>query len=205
MKCKVCGRELDPTKSYCDKCGSPVDLSDSKDTGEFSWNTLDFPKPKKPKDIEMSWPDMNRKGNYMSGDATEGFVPSAGGFTSPQPRAAETPKPQPAVQNVQPGVQAQSFVPPQGFAQPQGFVHQVQQPVQQPQMSWTMPMNAWSVPSQQQVAVPQPYGVSQPVQGFVQPQPAVPVQQSFVSPQTAPQSFHENFRNGSLLGILLRT
>ncbi len=196
MKCRVCGRELDPTKSYCDKCGSPVDLNDSKDSGEFSWNTLDFPKPKKPKDIEISWPDMNRgRNNFMSVDASEGFVPSAGGFTAPQKsRAAEASvqqgfvRSQSVQQPVQPA-QTQNFVPPQGFAQ-QGFVRSqsVQQPqsFSQPQMSWTMPMSAWSVPPQQQVVMPQP--VQQP-QSFVPPQGFA--QQSYVQPQSVqqPQSY----------------
>jgi len=203
MKCRVCGRELDPTKSYCDKCGSPVNLSDSKDSGEFSWNTLDFPKPKKPKDIEISWPDMNRgRNNFMSVDASEGFVPSAGGFTAPEKAPAADPvvqqgfvRPQSAPQSVQQSPQpsqTQNFVPPQGFAQ-QGFVQpqSVQpQPVQQPQsfsqpqMSWTMPMSAWSLPAQQQVVMPQPVQQTQSFvtpQGFVQPQP-VQQPQSYTQP-----------------------
>ena len=124
MKCRVCGRELDPQKSYCDKCGTPVDLSD-KDTrfdGEFSWNTIDFPKPKKPKDIEMAWPDMNRGAAYVASDATEGF------YTKPD-APNDWPLPQSSQRQQAAGVSGQS-VQPMSQTQPVQPVQSVQSPAQ---------------------------------------------------------------------------
>ena len=61
MKCKLCGYEVEPGVVKCPNCGSRVGLSDNAaafSDGEMSWNTRDFPKPKKMSDIEMSWPDI---------------------------------------------------------------------------------------------------------------------------------------------------
>ena len=54
MKCKVCGYEFDPGRGYCPMCGSKVpEEIRRKEEEEMSWNTYDFPKAKKPEDIEM--------------------------------------------------------------------------------------------------------------------------------------------------------
>ena len=79
MKCKVCGYEFDPSRSYCPMCGSKVpEETRRREEEEMSWNTYDFPKPKKPEDIEMHWPSMNPAAgssvSVMKKDATEGFV-----------------------------------------------------------------------------------------------------------------------------------
>ena len=139
MKCKVCGRELNPNKNYCEKCGTPIKESISVD-GEFSWNTIDFPKPKKMQDIKMQWPDMNKpadRGTYMTKDASEGFVAKAG---------KENPQPEPIKQNVQ---------------QEPAPMQQASVQYASPQMTWTMPSTQWVV--QQPVQTVQPVYVTQPM------------------------------------------
>lgn len=178
MKCRVCGNELDPQKSYCDKCGSFVSEPEKLGGGEFSWNTIDFPKPRKLQDIEMKWDSFPgaSSDNYMSADASEGFV------THKETVPAE---PQPS----------RSYEPPQSAAQrAAGFEAPAQQYSAQyvppAQMAWTMPNSAWSMPTQQQVVIPQPYNVTpQPMQTMApqlspMPQPyymaPFPVQQGTV-------------------------
>jgi hypothetical protein len=132
MKCKVCGYELEPGAQVCRMCGSSV--SEVKDPEleamsalmsakpiedpEMSWNTYDFPKPKKPVDIVMEWPKFNvrkkdepvpseealkdavaRKAtvSLMKDDATEGFVTVPA--SSPEPRQE---KPEPVKQEPAP-------------------------------------------------------------------------------------------------------
>ena len=62
MKCKVCGYEFDSGREYCPMCGSkvPEDMR-RKEEEAMSWNTYDFPKPKKLEDIEMRWPSMDTR------------------------------------------------------------------------------------------------------------------------------------------------
>ena len=93
MKCKVCGYEFDSGREYCPMCGSKVpEEIKRKEEEEMSWNTYDFPKPKKPEDIEMHWPSMNARPDgsvsVMKKDASEGFVRAA----DPAPAKAEPPK-----------------------------------------------------------------------------------------------------------------
>ena len=82
MKCKVCGYEFDSGREYCPMCGSkvPEDMR-RKEEEAMSWNTYDFPKPKKLEDIEMRWPGMETQTgssvSVMKKDATEGFVRAA--------------------------------------------------------------------------------------------------------------------------------
>ncbi len=112
---------------------------------EFSWNTIDFPKPRKIQDIEMDWSGSGRKREttFMTPDASEGFVPKAG--------KTEESKPEP---------------------QPQAQQPQYTAPTQQ--FGWTMPSSAWTMPAQQQVVVPQPYNVVMPQPLYVtQPVPVV--------------------------------
>lgn len=204
MKCRVCGRELDPQKSYCDKCGTPVDLSD-KDTrfdGEFSWNTIDFPKPKKPKDIEMAWPDMNRGAAYVASDATEGF------YTKPD-APNDWPLPQSSQrqqaarvsgQNAQPMSQTQPVQPVQSVQSPAQISRQQQDEriasaVQNMDASIFTPQNmVWTMsqPAVRPQSVQQAQATVQATQQSVQTQiqQAAPVQatQAASVQQAAPQA-----------------
>ena len=82
MKCKVCGHEFNSDRAYCPMCGSKTkeELRSRADEA-MSWNTYDFQKPKRPKDIEMSWPDMDKSSRepitVMKKDGTEGFITTA--------------------------------------------------------------------------------------------------------------------------------
>ena len=93
MKCKVCGYEFDSGREYCPMCGSkvPEDIR-RKEEEAMSWNTYDFPKPKKPEDIEMRWPSMESRTDsavsVMKKDASEGFFRAA----SPAKTEPEQPK-----------------------------------------------------------------------------------------------------------------
>lgn len=171
MKCKVCGCELDPNKRYCDKCGNFVNDAKPAGDGEFSWNTIDFPKPKKMQDIEMNWNGEKKSDDpYMTPDASEGFVPHAGkSEAAPEKRPAVQPAPQ-AVAQQQPAPQ-----PTPAPVQPQ----MQQAPYAAPQFAWTMPSSAWTIPPQQPVVVPQPYNVAMPqpistVAPAVSPMPQMP-------------------------------
>ena len=97
MKCKVCGYEFDSNRAYCPMCGSKVpEEIRQKAEEEMSWNTYDFPKPKKPEDIEMHWPSMNPGGASVSGmnrDASEGFVQTKAPAQAEAPKKAEEPMP----------------------------------------------------------------------------------------------------------------
>ena len=159
MKCKVCGNEIAPGKSFCDKCGSPYASDPDTDSLDFAWDTKDFPKPKKPLDIEMHWPGMepDRK-PFMKQDASEGFVSvptekeedrinhdkseyiGFKGFTEASQQSAQSQAPQQPVQ-------------PQPAAAPAN-------------MSWTF-SQPYTLPQQQPVYVP-PYYTA-PVQPVVQP------------------------------------
>jgi len=139
MKCKVCGRELDPQKSYCDKCGTPVGMNSA--SSEFSWNTIDFPKPKAVHDIDMQWGEGPKPAQKTSADLSEGFV------THKQPEPKTQTQPQQVFVNPQPQPQPQQPAAPQ-------TVQYVQAP-----MTWTMPSAAWNMPQPQQVVIPQPYNV----------------------------------------------
>ncbi len=173
MKCKVCGCELDPNKRYCEKCGNFVNATKSANDSEFSWNTIDFPKPRKMQDIQMHWPDMNAKPEptYMTPDASEGFVHHV-------VKEKEAPKETPSVKQETPEAPKAE---PQQTAQAQ-----VQSPyvAPSPQIAWTMPSNAWAMPPQSQVVVPQPYNVVAPtistVAPAVSPMPQMP--QGYVAP-----------------------
>ncbi|NMA93153.1 MAG: hypothetical protein GX975_00670 [Clostridiales bacterium] len=95
MKCKVCGYEFNSDRAYCPMCGSKTkEELRSRADEEMSWNTYDFPKPKRPKDIEMSWPDMDIPARehitVMKKDGTEGFITTA---SDDIPRERELPKP----------------------------------------------------------------------------------------------------------------
>ncbi|MBO4881865.1 MAG: hypothetical protein J5555_09285 [Firmicutes bacterium] len=168
MKCKVCGYEFDSGREYCPMCGSkvPEDMR-RKEEEAMSWNTYDFPKPKKLEDIEMRWPGMDtRTGSsvsVMKKDASEGFVRAAAPAKAEpeQPKKPEEPMPDPwaALQKDFP----KSVTP---------------QPVQ-PQPMPQMPV--WTMPPQQSAPTPQA-----PVQPQPAPQPSA-APQTPVQPQPAPQ------------------
>ena len=166
MKCKVCGYEFDSGREYCPMCGSkvPEDMR-RKEEEAMSWNTYDFPKPKKLEDIEMRWPGMDtRTGSsvsVMKKDASEGFVRAA----SPAKTEPEEPK-KPEVPMPDPWAALQKDFPKSVTPQP------VQQPMPQ--------MPVWTMPPQQSVPAPQA-----PVQPQPAPQQAAP--QTPVQPQPAPQ------------------
>ncbi|MBP5750800.1 MAG: hypothetical protein J6X24_08420, partial [Firmicutes bacterium] len=98
MKCKVCGYEFDSGREYCPMCGSkvPEDMR-RKEEEAMSWNTYDFPKPKKPEDIEMHWPSMDPSVSVMKKDASEGFVRAASPAKAEpeEPKKPEAPMPDP--------------------------------------------------------------------------------------------------------------
>ena len=102
MKCKVCGYEFDSGREYCPMCGSkvPEDIR-RKEEEAMSWNTYDFPKPKKPEDIEMRWPSMESRTDsavsVMKKDASEGFFRAASPAKAEpeQPKKPEAPMPDP--------------------------------------------------------------------------------------------------------------
>ena len=96
MKCKTCGFDVKEPLTHCPMCGTRV-VTDTKAAAaseELSWNTMDFPKPKEMTDINMAWPEFNKKTStsaiseeeisaalaknrpvtLMSEDASEGFV-----------------------------------------------------------------------------------------------------------------------------------
>ncbi len=101
MKCRICGYELKPEDKSCPMCGTKVTETDRRGSGsedlmfrglenedngrrsldeaDLSWNTYDFPKPKKPRDIEMRWTSNgvqwdSEKVSSMAKDASEGFA-----------------------------------------------------------------------------------------------------------------------------------
>lgn len=118
---------------------------------EFSWNTIDFPKPRKLQDIEMDWSGKSKKADapFMTPDASEGFVPKAG---------REIPK-EPEPQPQQPQVNAAN--PQFGWTMPSS--------------AWSMPAQQQVVvPQPYNVVMPQPLYVTQPVPVIQQPvvQPA---------------------------------
>lgn len=62
MKCRICGYEYDASKARCPMCGTRAEgVEDQK----ITWDTKDFPQPKKMEDIEIKW---------TSPDASEGYV-----------------------------------------------------------------------------------------------------------------------------------
>jgi len=93
MKCRVCGYEFDPEKTYCPMCGTKViaEVSRSFDkTTEMAWNTKDFPKPKELEDIDMNWGKGMK--SFMTQDASEGFVSiEKPQFDNPVPKKEEDP------------------------------------------------------------------------------------------------------------------
>ncbi len=202
MKCRVCGNELEPGKTVCEVCGTRQRTVLPMDE-DFSWNTVDFPKPKKPVDIEMNWGEFDtarKRSSYMNSDASEGFVNAAGQGSGRReaPAAPETPQQRevPAYtaprheQTAQPRMPQETYAPPQ----PEAPVYtappqpQAQQPRQTPNLAWTMPSSVWTAPPQQTVYIPPAYG--QPVY-VQQPQPAAPVQPAqpvYVQPQPVYQA-----------------
>jgi len=165
MRCRVCGREIDPQSTRCDKCGTLIGNSQKLDSNEFSWNTIDFPKPKAVNDIDMNW------GN--------------GSVKTPVQQVQAAPAPVQPVQQVQPApaVQAQPVPAPAAPVMPQMNFSIPQQM----QMGWTMPAATWAMPTQQQVVIPTPYNVQVPQMPASSPvisampqmpagQPAMPVQ-----------------------------
>ena len=104
MKCKVCGYEFDGDRAYCPMCGSKIpEETRRREEEEIAWNTYDFPKPRKPEEIEMHWPSMNPGASsvsVMKKDATEGFVRSGSPAQAKEEEAkqklkAEEPMPSP--------------------------------------------------------------------------------------------------------------
>ena len=176
MKCKICGSELAEGSLICSVCGSPAEAAEQPvrrspvrpvEDMDFNWNTFDFPKPKQPEDIEMSWPQFNvhhkidaeqadqqisaamasrRPMTIMRDDAQEGFV-----STEPKPAAKPAPEP---ISFTQPAPQ-----PRQAASQP---------------MITPPPVMVWTMPAQQPLPSSEPLWYTQPVQG-VQPQ-MIPVQ-----------------------------
>ena len=203
MKCKVCGYEFDSNREYCPMCGSKIPAETRrKEEEEMSWNTYDFPKPKKLEDIEMHWPSLNPRADgavsAMKQDATEGFIRTPVRET-PKP---ETPMPDPwaSVQQdfpkaAQPVPEAPSFtVPapqaappqPEPAPAPQPAGPQVQTP--QPQQTFQTPpftQGAWQMPQMQPEPTWTPYGVQTPPQPQVQIPP--------ISPAYAPTTFTQQY------------
>ena len=190
MKCKVCGYEFDSGREYCPMCGSkvPEDIR-RKEEEAMSWNTYDFPKPKKPEDIEMRWPSMESRTDsavsVMKKDASEGFFRAASpAKTEPeQPKKPEAPMPDPwkAV--------SREFPQPAAPA-PQPAPQQTASP---------FPQGAWQMPQMQETPSWTPYNVQAPQQtmqmppipptyvpsSFTQAYGAQYSQQQYTQPQTA--------------------
>ena len=182
MKCKVCGYEFDSGREYCPMCGSkvPEDIR-RKEEEAMSWNTYDFPKPKKPEDIEMRWPSMESRTDsavsVMKKDASEGFFRAASPAKAEpeQPKKPEAPMPdpwkavsrefpQPAAPAPQPAPQQTASAFPQGVWQmpqsaPQPAPQVTPQPAVQPQAAPQQPAAPQSAP--QQTASPFPQGAWQ--------------------------------------------
>ncbi len=167
MKCKVCGYEFDPGRGYCPMCGSKVpEEIRRKEEEEMSWNTYDFPKAKKPEDIEMHWPSMSSRPessvSVMNKDASEGFVRAASPAKAEpeQPKKPEAPMPDP-------------------WAQVSREFPHVTYPAQEPAKPAQQPMPPFpSAP----VFQPAPQPAQQPA-----PQPAASAPQSAPQPEPAPQ------------------
>ena len=181
MKCKVCGYEFDSGREYCPMCGSkvPEDIR-RKEEEAMSWNTYDFPKPKKPEDIEMRWPSMESRTDsavsVMKKDASEGFFRAASPAKAEpeQPKKPEAPMPDPwkAV--------SREFPQPAAPAP---------QPAPQ-QTASAFPQGPWQMP--QTTPQPAPQVAPQPaVQPQAAPQPAAP------APQPAPQQTASPFPQGA--------
>ena len=184
MKCKVCGSELSEGSLICQVCGSPITTEQPRTSRvkepvrhvedvDFNWNTFDFPKPKKPEDIEMTWPQFNvhhkidadaadeqiaasmasrRPVSIMRNDAQEGFVFTNAAPARPEPQVVPVVQYVP-VQTVQPAVKP---VPQNTFSQTGPFA-----PV-------------WTMPAQQPMPAAEPLWYTQPV-AAVTPQ-GIPVQ-----------------------------
>ena len=209
MKCKVCGYEFGSNREYCPMCGSKVPEEARRiEAEEMSWNTYDFPKPKKPEDIEMHWPGMDTRKDgsvtVMSKDATEGFVRSASPVRTeeppkkeeapmpdpwasmrsdfPKPSYPETERPQPQMSFTDPAPAA----PPRQTA-PQPAAPQPQAPPQQsapaPQQN-AFPQGAWQMPQMQETPSWTPYNVQQS-----QPQQQMPP----IPPVYVPSSFTQAY------------
>ncbi|MBQ2228656.1 MAG: hypothetical protein II427_06010, partial [Firmicutes bacterium] len=204
MKCKVCGYEFDSNREYCPMCGSKIPAETRrKEEEEMSWNTYDFPKPKKLEDIEMHWPSLNPRADgavsAMKQDATEGFVRTPVRET-PKP---ETPMPDPwaSVQQdfpkaAQPVPETPSFTAPAPQAappQPEPAPQPQPQPAPTvqtppPQQTFQTPpftQGAWQMPQMQPEPTWTPYGVQTPPQPQVQIPP--------ISPAYAPTSFTQQY------------
>lgn len=202
MKCKVCGYEFDSNREYCPMCGSKIPAETRrKEEEEMSWNTYDFPKPKKLEDIEMHWPSLNPRADgsvsAMKQDGTEGFVRTK----APEAPKAETPMPDPwaAVQQdfpkaAQPAPEAPSFTAPaapvhtpqpEPAPAPQPAAPQVQPQPQQTFQTPSFNQGAWQMPPMQPEPTWTPYGVQTPPQPQVQIPP--------ISPAYAPSSFTQQY------------
>ena len=212
MKCKVCGYEFDSDRAFCPMCGSKVsEEARRKFEEEMSWNAYDFPKPKKPEEIEMRWPGMaaaaDSSVSVMKNDASEGFVRSdAPARPQPQeapkqetglPRNYEAP-PQPA-----PMSQPEASPPPQQPAYQQGVW---QMPQMQDAPAWTpynvqAPQQTMQMPPISPAYVPssftQAYGAqynqaqyTQPQTAWTIPQNPQPGQQVFVTQAAQPVYIH---------------
>jgi hypothetical protein len=162
-------------------CGSKVPAEIKRiEAEEMSWNTYDFPKPRKPEDIEMHWPSMSSRTNgsvsVMSKDATEGFVRSEA--PKPPVKPAEPPKPEPTM-FVQP--QPQAPVQPQPVQQPAPAPQPQTPPApQQP----AFPQGSWQMPRMQETPSWTPYNVQAPQQTMQMPP---------IAPGYAPSSFTQAY------------
>lgn len=213
MKCKVCGYEFDSSREFCPMCGSKVpEALRRKEEEEMSWNTYDFPKPKKPEDIEMHWPGMgNGAGSsvsVMKKDASEGFVQS--GFPAkeePKPKkeepvvspwaAIEKDFPKSAVPVEEPATPEYAVTPPPRQEEPAAPSWQTPPPAPAPQpqpqtpptpaaqpSQPAFPQGAWQMPQMQETPSWTPYNVQ-----TQQPSPQIPP----ISPAYAPTSFTQQY------------
>ena len=176
MKCKICGSELAEGSTICSVCGSPVEAAEQPvrkspvrpvEDMDFNWNTFDFPKPKKPEDIEMSWPQFNV---HHKIDAEEADQQISAAMANRRPMTIMRNDAQEGFVSVEPKPAAKPVQEPVSFTQP---APQPRQAASQPMLT-PQPVMVWTMPAQQPVPASEPLWYTQPVPG-VQPQ-MIPVQ-----------------------------